>query len=77
MITDAYTNCRFIGRNRPFIDPVKEVQALRLQLGSDYDNIPLTTIQQAVEKLGNGDFETIMETIEKETDNITTNDNQQ
>ena len=52
--TESYHQARFLGANVPHIDPVKEVQAERLKLGDDIT--PLTTLDQASEQLGSGDF---------------------
>ena len=63
---EAYTNCYFTGVNIPHVDPVKEVEAVRRKLGKGADHVPLTTIQQAIEELGGGDFTQTMETYEQE-----------
>lgn len=55
MITESYTNARFTGPHFPHIDPLKEVKAEREKLGPLAANVPLTTIEQAVESLGGGD----------------------
>jgi capsid protein len=62
----AYRNCRFIGAGVPHIDPVKEVKAERLKLGTIYDSVPLTTGEQATESLNTGDFEDIISKSERE-----------
>jgi len=54
MAINAYQTATFIGANIPHIDPMKEVQAERLKLGSQ--TIPLTTAQAATEALNGGDF---------------------
>jgi hypothetical protein len=51
----AYRNSRFVGANVPHIDPVKEVQAERLKMGTTGDTIPLTTSEAATEALNGGD----------------------
>jgi len=55
MLIGAYTNARFVGNNVPHIDPLKEVQAERLKLGSRGAHIPLTTTESSTELLGGGD----------------------
>ena len=55
MIIDAYSQCRFDGEKVPHIDPVKEVTAERMKLGGMGANIPLTTVERAVEQLDSGD----------------------
>lgn len=52
---EAFRNCRFTGPLFPHIDPVKEVKAARLRLGSESDHMPLSTIEQETELLGGGD----------------------
>jgi len=51
MISEAYNNCRFIGKNMPHIDPVKEVKAVVEMLSND-----LITREQATESLNMGDW---------------------
>lgn len=51
MVTDSYKNCRFIGKNMPHIDPVKEVKAISEMLDKD-----LITREQATENLNMGDW---------------------
>jgi capsid protein len=70
MVANAYTSCRFIGVNVPHIDPVKEVDAERRKLGTQYDTIPLTTGESAVENLGMGDFTEITKNSEKELSQV-------
>lgn len=55
-IVDAYRKVRFVGSPVPHIDPVKEVMAERLKLGSTGAHIPLTTPEMATENLGGGEF---------------------
>jgi lambda family phage portal protein len=55
MIIEAYTQCRFTGRNMPHIDPLKEVKAIRAMLGEG-DETPLITHDQASESLNVGDW---------------------
>lgn len=54
----AYMNSRFVGNNVPHIDPLKEVQAERLKLGSSAAHLPLTTAEASTELLGAGDYDT-------------------
>lgn len=55
MILGAYRSARFVGANVPHIDPVKEVAAERLKLGTAGAHIPLTTAEAATEALSGGD----------------------
>jgi len=55
-IVEAYSAARFTGVNMPNIDPKKEAEAMRIMLGLP-DQSPLITHEEAVEKLGNGDWE--------------------
>lgn len=61
ILFEAYTKSRFIGANVPHIDPVKEVTAIRAQLGAMGANIPLITPEEATERLGTGDFENVVD----------------
>lgn len=54
MVIEAFTNCRFIGKNMPHIDPLKEVKAIREMLGND--TTPLISHEQATETLNAGDW---------------------
>lgn len=56
MVSDAFTNARFIGAKMPHIDPLKEVNAVRKQLGKALDHVPIISLDQASEKLNSGDF---------------------
>lgn len=57
MILEAYSKCRFIGKNMPHIDPLKEVKAIREMLGNtDENKTPLISREQATEMLNVGDF---------------------
>lgn len=55
-VIEAYRKARFIGAPVPHIDPVKEVMAERLKLGTTGAHIPLTTAEDATENLGGGEF---------------------
>lgn len=57
----AYRKCRFVGTPVPHIDPLKEVQAERLKLGSQGAHLPLTDLEQATENLGGGESFSNME----------------
>ena len=63
-ILESYNQCRWIGVSTPHIDPVKEVQAVRMKLGDDIT--PLTTYAKATEQLSEGDFSQNMLRIENE-----------
>lgn len=64
MLIEAFISCRFIGKNMPHIDPLKEVKAIRAILGDD--TTALATFEQASEQLGLGDWETNYKKFEKE-----------
>lgn len=55
MVTESFLTNRFTGPKFPHIDPLKEVKAERLKLGSQMDHIPLTTLERAAEDLMSGD----------------------
>jgi hypothetical protein len=69
LILQAYNNCRFIGSGVPHIDPVVEVTAERLKLGSMYDSIPLESGEQASENSDNLDFIEVQKLAEQEIAN--------
>lgn len=54
-VQEAYTTCRFIGPMFPHIDPMKEVNAERAKLGPLGAHLPMTTLDEATEKLTGGD----------------------
>lgn len=54
-VISAYRNARWVGANVPHIDPVKEVTAERLKLGTAGAHLPLTTVESATEVLNGGD----------------------
>lgn len=64
MAVEAYQSARWVGRNLPHIDPLKEVMAVRKALGDE--TTPLTTYEFASEFLNFGDWETIIEQVKKE-----------
>lgn len=60
VVQESYSNARFTGPMFPHIDPLKEVQAERLKLGVTSVGIPLTSVQDSVEKLNGGDSDSNM-----------------
>lgn len=57
MVTDSYSQCRFIGKNMPHIDPLKEVKAIRAMLGDvTKQEAPLINYEQATEMLNAGEW---------------------
>lgn len=66
MVTESFSQCRFIGKNMPHIDPLKEIKAVREMLGID-DNSPLISREQATELLNMGQWdENFMKSLEEE-----------
>jgi Phage portal protein, lambda family len=66
MVTESYAQCRFMGKNVPHIDPLKEIKAVREMLGID-GAIPLISREQATEMLGAGQWdENFMKSLEEE-----------
>jgi len=55
MITESYEVARFTGPHFPHINPLVEVQAERLKLGTLGAHIPLSTAELSSEALGTGD----------------------
>jgi capsid protein len=55
MVIDSYAQCRFIGKNMPHIDPLKEIKAIRAMLG-DNDQTALISREQATENLNAGEW---------------------
>lgn len=51
MVIEAYSKCRFIGKNMPHIDPLKEAKSVELML-----NLGLISREQATEMLNLGDW---------------------
>lgn len=66
MALEAYRNCRFVGASIPHIDPMKEVEAVRLKLGDKGKSIPLITVERATEELSGGESDSNMEQFAKE-----------
>jgi capsid protein len=56
-VVEAYSATKFTGTNMPHIDPLKEMNAMRVALGKD-DQTPLVSYEQATELLGFGDWDT-------------------
>ncbi len=52
MVTEAYTQCRFLGKDMPHIDPLKEAKSIELMLG-----LNLISREQATEMLGAGSWD--------------------
>lgn len=65
MIIEAYSQCRFIGKNMPHIDPLKEVKAIKEMI-----DLGIISREQATEDLNKGDWETNNEKIIKENEII-------
>jgi capsid protein len=65
-VIQAYTQCRFVGDNVPHIDPLKEVTAERMKLGTMGSAIPLTTVEEAAEALNSGDGDANIEQFARE-----------
>lgn len=66
MVTESYSQCRFIGKNMPHIDPLKEIKAVREMLGID-GATPLISREQATEMLNSGQWdENFMKSLEEE-----------
>lgn len=61
MVIEAYQAARFVGPGVPQIDPVKEVNAIRLKLGDKATSVPLMTVEEAIEELGYGDTSSTFE----------------
>ena len=54
-VLEAYRKCRFVGSSVPHIDPLKEVNAIREMLGETGASLPLITMEEATERLTNGE----------------------
>lgn len=66
MVLNAYRNARFTGAIPGHIDPLKEVNAVRAQLGTTGEHIPLITVEQAVEMLRGENSDEVMKQFAKE-----------
>jgi capsid protein len=56
-VAAAYTKHKFMGQGFPHIDPVKEAKASRLRLGTSFDHVPLSNVQDETEKNMSGDYD--------------------
>lgn len=65
-VLESYHAFRAIGPSIPHIDPLKEVKAIREKLGEAGKHLPLTTLENAVEELGNGDSDSNMRQFSEE-----------
>jgi capsid protein len=65
-VIEAYGGARFTGVNMPHIDPVKEMNAIRLMLGKKYDSTPLVSLNQATEIGGLGDWDENIKNVAEE-----------
>lgn len=68
-VIEAYQNIRFVGPGVPHIDPVKEVTAARLKLGSAAGHLPLDDLESTTEQLGGGESEENIEQLGRELEN--------
>ena len=66
MVIESFQSARFVGANVPHIDPVKEVMAERLKLGTGLAHASLTTLEAATEALNGGDYDTNIEQVKRE-----------
>jgi|GEM_PF-1037071 len=65
-IVEGYSSAKFTGAAMPHIDPVKEMNAIRLAMGSGGANIPLISNEQATEAAGYGDWEANVKKLSEE-----------
>lgn len=66
MVIESFQSARFLGANVPHIDPVKEVLAERLKLGTGMAHASLTTAEAATEAVNGGDYDTNIEQAKRE-----------
>jgi capsid protein len=66
----AFRKARFTGKTVDHIDPLKEAKALRTLLGDKYANVPLKTVEQAMEFINSGEFNTNIEKSKNEQEII-------
>lgn len=66
IILESYQSARFVGPGVPHIDPLKEVNAERLKLGTMAAHIPLTTVEASTELLNGGDSDVNMQQFSEE-----------
>jgi hypothetical protein len=65
MVTEAYTQCRFLGKDMPHIDPLKEAKSVELMLA-----LKLISHEQASEMLGVGSWDENFKKWQKEDKEI-------
>jgi capsid protein len=65
MVTEAYTQCRFLGKDMPHIDPLKEAKSVELMLA-----LKLISHEQASEMLGVGSWDENFKKWQKEDKTI-------
>jgi capsid protein len=71
LVMDSYTAARWVGAIMPHVDPVKEANSVRIQLGDPALNeTPLISRQQAAEQLGVGEWEENFKEYQKEEELI-------
>lgn len=63
---DAYINKSFRGLTMPHVDPLKEINAARRTLGPLFDNVPLATLDDSIDKISNADSSQVLATSKKE-----------
>lgn len=69
-LLESIRSARFVGKNFPHIDPVKEAEAERIKLGTALAHVPLTTAERATEVLGGGDFYDNIRNIKEEKEDV-------
>lgn len=69
-VTDAILNHRVVGKDVEHIDPLKEINAIRMALGSSYDGVPLMSLEDGVEKYSGASFWEMIDRISDEADEI-------
>ncbi len=70
MILSAYRHARWKGVDVPHIDPVKEINAIRLKLGKALDSFPITTLEKAAESADGNDYLTMLSQLKRELDSV-------
>ncbi|NRA92036.1 MAG: phage portal protein [Psychroserpens sp.] len=63
---EALIKHKFVGVAMKNIDPVKDVKAWRELLGPAASNIPLATVDEAIEALSKGDFQSVLSSFTEE-----------
>jgi capsid protein len=56
MVLNAYRYANWLGNPVPQIDKYKEVMAARAELGTNFDHVPLNSVEKATRDLGNGNY---------------------